>query len=125
MAYTPKTWQCDDTITADELNRMEQGIADASSGGVEILTVQFGVTTPDELADMVDRVHTTPTIKMLHLLGEDGTDEGYHPILAATSNRLVYLVDDWDNFVLEVVQVLENGGEPYVTNGYFYLTIQA
>lgn len=33
MAYTPKTWQCDDTITADELNRMEQGIAEASQGG--------------------------------------------------------------------------------------------
>ena len=35
MAYTPKTWACGDTITADELNRMEQGIAEASqSGGV-------------------------------------------------------------------------------------------
>lgn len=33
MAYTPKTWQCNDTITADELNRMEQGIAEASQGG--------------------------------------------------------------------------------------------
>ena len=33
MAYTPKTWQCDDTITADELNRMEQGIAEASQSG--------------------------------------------------------------------------------------------
>lgn len=41
MAYTPKTWQCDDTITADELNRMEQGIAEASQdgGGADSLLV--------------------------------------------------------------------------------------
>lgn len=47
MAYTPKTWQCDDTITADELNRMEQGIAEASQsgGGTEPLIVNVNVTT--------------------------------------------------------------------------------
>lgn len=33
MAYTPKTWQCGETIMADDLNHMEQGIEDASSGG--------------------------------------------------------------------------------------------
>ena len=41
MAYTPKTWQCDDTITADELNRMEQGIAEASSGGGDSVNCQY------------------------------------------------------------------------------------
>lgn len=29
MAYTPKEWQCDELITANDLNRMEQGIAQA------------------------------------------------------------------------------------------------
>lgn len=33
MAYEPKTWECGDTITAEELNRMEQGIAEASQSG--------------------------------------------------------------------------------------------
>lgn len=33
MAYTPKTWECNETITAEDLNHMEQGIAEASSGG--------------------------------------------------------------------------------------------
>ena len=33
MAYTPKTWECGETITADDLNHIEQGIAEASSGG--------------------------------------------------------------------------------------------
>ena len=125
MSYEQQNWVTGNRITAEKLNHMEQGIAEASSGGVEVLTVQWGVTTPDELADMVDRVHTTPTIKMLHLLENDGTDGGYYPILTATSNRLVYLVDNWDSVSLEVVQVLEDGGELYVTNGYLYLTIQA
>lgn len=35
MAYTPKEWECGETITAEALNHMEQGIAEASSGGGE------------------------------------------------------------------------------------------
>lgn len=33
MAYEPKTWACGDTITAEDLNHIEEGIAQ-SSGGV-------------------------------------------------------------------------------------------
>ena len=33
MAYTPTEWQCGDTITADKLNKLEQGVANASGGG--------------------------------------------------------------------------------------------
>ena len=33
MSYTPKQWQCGDTISAEELNRMEQGIVEAGQGG--------------------------------------------------------------------------------------------
>lgn len=29
MAYIPKEWQCEELITADDLNRIEQGIAQA------------------------------------------------------------------------------------------------
>ena len=32
MAYTPKTWQCGETIMADDLNHMEQGIAQGGGG---------------------------------------------------------------------------------------------
>lgn len=30
MAYEPKTWECGDVVSADALNHMEQGIADAN-----------------------------------------------------------------------------------------------
>ena len=45
MAYEPKTWACGDTITADDLNHIEQGIAD-SGGGMTVNVVQrTGQTT--------------------------------------------------------------------------------
>lgn len=40
MAYTPKTWACDDTITADDLNHIEQGIAENSGGSTAPLIVE-------------------------------------------------------------------------------------
>lgn len=33
MAYEKQTWECGETITAEKLNHIEDGIADASSGG--------------------------------------------------------------------------------------------
>lgn len=37
MSYTPTNWQTGDTITAPLLNKMEQGIASAGGGNVEIV----------------------------------------------------------------------------------------
>lgn len=42
MAYTPKTWQCGETITADGLNNIEDGIQEAlecCGGGTIVFTV--------------------------------------------------------------------------------------
>lgn len=33
MAYEKQTWECGETITAEKLNHIEDGIADASNGG--------------------------------------------------------------------------------------------
>lgn len=33
MAYEKQTWECGETITADKLNHMEEGISSANSGG--------------------------------------------------------------------------------------------
>lgn len=30
--YEPKNWKCGDTITADDLNHIEQGVANAGGG---------------------------------------------------------------------------------------------
>ena len=54
MSYTPTNWQCGDTVTADKLNKMEQGIANAGSGGGE----SVGVSVPNLLVDMIVRLNT-------------------------------------------------------------------
>lgn len=49
MAYTPKTWQCGETIMADDLNHMEQGIAQGSS--VAPLVVNVLQMTAEEITE--------------------------------------------------------------------------
>lgn len=41
MSYTPTNWQNGDTITADKLNKLEQGVASAG-GGALIVTAANG-----------------------------------------------------------------------------------
>lgn len=47
MAYTPKTWQCGEPIMADDLNHMEQGIAQGGSGSL-IVTMTPRAATAEE-----------------------------------------------------------------------------
>lgn len=51
MAYTPTVWKCGDTITAEKLNKLEQGVAN-SGGGSESLVVR---TTTDGSAVTLDK----------------------------------------------------------------------
>lgn len=50
MAYTPTNWQCGDVVTAEALNKIEQGIASASGGSSPtaplILNVETDETDP-------------------------------------------------------------------------------
>lgn len=39
MAYEPKEWVCGDTITADDLNRIEEGVAGASNSDVLVVHI--------------------------------------------------------------------------------------
>ena len=42
MAYTPTEWKCGDSITVEKMNKIERGIADASSGGaVEVEVIKI------------------------------------------------------------------------------------
>lgn len=45
MAYEKQTWECGETITADKLNHMEDGIANASGGGTEPFLIFKEVST--------------------------------------------------------------------------------
>lgn len=45
MAYEPKTWVCGETITAEALNHMEQGIANAGGGGTAVYEMTVDSST--------------------------------------------------------------------------------
>lgn len=40
MAYEKQTWACGDTITADKLNHMEDGIANAGGGSESLMVTE-------------------------------------------------------------------------------------
>lgn len=48
MAYTPNTWATGDTITAQKLNNMEQGIANAGGAVIVGYTFSSGSITFDK-----------------------------------------------------------------------------
>ena len=67
MTYTPTEWECGDTITAEKLNKLENGLAECcGGGGSEPLIIRFtGETetiqnpmTGEITYDLVDK---TPT----------------------------------------------------------------
>lgn len=91
MAYTPKTWQCGETIMADDLNHMEQGIA---QGGSEPLIIHFTGESREE-GD-----HTYYP-----------TDATYNDVAnAITSGKAVFLRGDSASPTIEVYTALYRAG---------------
>ena len=41
MSYQPTNWSCGDVVTAEALNKIEQGIANGGGGAVEPLFVEY------------------------------------------------------------------------------------
>ncbi len=48
MSYTPTEWNTGDTITAEKLNNMEQGIASAGGGGAFLVGIDIQTQTLDK-----------------------------------------------------------------------------
>lgn len=70
MSYTPTEWNCGDTITADKMNKIEQGIADCCGGGTDdIVVVRFTTTDGTSVvadktyAELVDAVNENKVVK--------------------------------------------------------------
>lgn len=54
MAYTPTNWQTGDTITAEKLNKLEDGVAQSGSTLVNIDISEFSQMTAQERCDLFD-----------------------------------------------------------------------
>lgn len=84
MAYTPKTWECGETITADALNHIEQGIAQ-SGGGSEPLIVRYD---HEETTDDVTKRYYDKTWQEV----KDAFDAGRTVYLYVDDGMRVFLV---------------------------------
>ena len=85
MAYEPKAWECGDVITADDLNHIEQGVANAG-GGSSVLEINVSW---DER-------------------GGGTLDKTWQEIFDAYPNA--YLMDEGNKFIILTVG---GGGEQY------------
>ena len=52
MSYTPTTWQSGDIVTAEKLNKLEQGLADIGGGDPFVITV---TPTAQDLSGTMDK----------------------------------------------------------------------
>lgn len=61
MAYTPTNWECGDVVTAEALNKIEQGIAEA--GGNSLFIVNYDYTNIDKtFAEITQAVNDGKTV---------------------------------------------------------------
>jgi len=75
MSYTPTTWATGDTITAQKMNKIEQGIMSAG-GGFAVIAVECdeGInSTPFDIMICAEETHANST----HLVPKSSIFDGY------------------------------------------------
>ena len=73
MSYTPTNWQTGDTVTAERLNKMEQGIAAAADPFIVTLTptAQDYSGTMDKTPEEIDEAYRTGRRIRFRVMGMD------------------------------------------------------
>ena len=81
MAYTPTTWASGDVVTAQKMNKLEQGVASGSC--LVVTATRSGSTwTLDKTAGEIYQAFTSGmTVLVTHTDNYDGTDVYFHHIL--------------------------------------------
>lgn len=103
MSYEPKTWECGETITADALNHIEQGIAD-SGGGTTLIVEE--VSSRDATAEECVNGGVVATFNHTWQEVKDAYDQG----------KTVYMQlqqDKWYRYALSAIAVDETAEYPY------------
>lgn len=92
MAYTPTVWATGDVITAEKLNKAENGIAAAASGGALILSMTWdgNVCTLDGSYDDIVAAKASLIICQGDYVDDDGTLERYYLTGAFVAETVYY-----------------------------------
>ena len=138
MTYTPKEWQYKDTITAEELNRMEEGISSAQSGeGTELFPIVANINTRNKTCALLNVEEQPITAQQI----ADAYDQ-YKTIIVApiiNGNRGKYFrlpthfgteyntEEEFDNVFISIadIDVSQNGSELWLVNTSYGITALA
>lgn len=102
MAYTPTNWKDGDIISAEKMNKLEQGVAEGG-GGVLLVNVTKGGSTPivNSASPMLTAGSSSTTFT---------ADKTYAEVDAAVkAGKMVYLVYNGNYIPLTMVD--EGGGK--------------
>lgn len=100
MSYEKHTWETGETITAEKLNNLEDGIAEGGSGGVEFIPLLNKSITLDVDSDKLDIVHQITAsgayidAKSFYELIGDKTVLGLKIVSTEGSRDLLRLMED-------------------------------
>lgn len=93
--YTPTVWETGDLITAEKLNKIEDGIANASAVTVEALSVTENGTYSEEgkayspVTVNVDSDYTTAEVTIINNIGDDIPAYVYIPYISQNELQIV------------------------------------
>lgn len=122
MAYEPKTWVCGEKITADDLNHMEQGIANAGGGGTDTYEVYLGefqeeyITNPKVWASASDILTAIEDGKTIEIKFSKMFDEQYASLIGFSNPRFYNIerTDDENRGKVHIV-MSDNGTDKLFT----------
>lgn len=107
MAYTPTNWKDGDIISAEKMNKLEQGVAEGGGGGVLLVNVTKGSdgggggTVVNSASPMLNKAPGSPTFT---------PDKTYAEVDASVkAGKMVYLVYNGNYIPLTMVD--EGGGK--------------
>ena len=101
MAYTPTNWSCGDTITADKMNKLEQGLAECCGGGSEPLIVNVVDSDPSSAKG------ASSTPPMRDVASNQWLDKTWQQISDAFPNVIV--IDNLNGYKMTVASIFTNG----------------
>lgn len=128
MAYEPKEWQCGETITADDLNHLEQGVLEASSGGTGTETVMLRVgydytehahvVDLDELRSVYTALENNDKTLLIQFCGADSQSQELQGVLWVAP--ATYVIDPIENNINISASNIDDGGNVEVMNLGWY-----
>ena len=139
MAYTPHTWECGETITQNNMNRMEEGIQEA----LECCDGKYIVTITNQYDEQAEESrwvadHSAEEIMEAYNQGKtiiaqrevEGAMMIYHVNLVGTASNYNYVsfssvdVGGNDHMTAETIKISDFGGNDVITvNGYSHQNI--